>query len=109
MNYPEKTLDFSGHLSSHKSSASSKKTQLSVGLLVDTPIVSKYVYDFVRWAEVHPHIKITHLILHGSTGEKSSALVRLISKIKRRGLYRAAGDVVSRFFFNLILRLERSR
>src|ERR1700720_1173283 len=103
MNYCERPLDY------EKRAAVSKTRQLSVGLLVDTPNVSKNVYDFVRWAEVNPHIKITHLILHRPTGKKSSALVRLISKIKKKGLHRAAGDILSSLLFTLILRIERSR
>jgi hypothetical protein len=106
----EQFSDFCQHQPGHEKCCAVRKTpQLSVGLLVDTLNVSKYVYDFVRWAQAHPDIKITYVILLAPKGRKSNAVVEQVGKIKERGLFRAASDIVSKLLFTLILRIERAR
>src|SRR5262245_18106491 len=52
---------------------------LRIGLLVDSVLVSPYVYDFVEWARSHKNIVITHLILHPRP-ESRFRLVRFLQR-----------------------------
>jgi hypothetical protein len=83
--------------------------QLRVGLLVDSTNVSKYVYDFAKWAQAQSNIRITHLILHQPTGRRSNALNRFVNSTRRLGLCRTIGNILAKVLFVLILKIERVR
>ena len=53
---------------------------LRIGLLVDGPQVSKYDYDFIKWAADSENIAITHLIIHSAhgAGRKKTGLPKLV-------------------------------
>ena len=89
---------------------------LRVGLLVDGPQVSKYDYDFVKWAADRQNIEITHLIIHSAhgAGSKKTLLAKLVRRLddfvgsaRKRGIYSAASDTLSSLLFSLIVKIER--
>lgn len=80
---------------------SSSVPALKIGLLVDSTNVSKYVYDFVKWAQSRPDIvTITHLIVHPDPASPQGAAART-------GFLRAGAGFFSRAVFRIILRIER--
>jgi len=65
---------------------------LRVGLLVDSLMVSQYVYDFAQWAQSRHNIILTHVILHAtpetSSGPRLARFLRnLIHTPSGKGLY----------------------
>ena len=89
---------------------------LRIGLLVDGPQVSKYDYDFIKWAADRQNIEITHLIIHSAHGAESKKtrlpkllrrLVDFVGAARQRGIYSAASDTLSTLLLSLIIRIER--
>jgi hypothetical protein len=81
-------------------------TPLRIGLLVDNLHSSKYVYDFVKWANARPNlINITHLVIHGRPGEprKQLLLRKFIASLVRRGLV----GTLSTVLFYIIIKIEQ--
>ena len=58
---------------------------LKLGLLVDSPFVSKYVYELGQWASHQKDIQITHLIVHEGSSEKN-LLQKFLSSLLHKGL-----------------------
>ena len=89
---------------------------LRIGLLVDGPKVSKYDYDFVKWAADRENIAITHLIIHSAGADsKKTGLPKLVRRLvefggatRRQGLSSAVSDTLSTLLFSLIVKIERS-
>jgi hypothetical protein len=56
-----------------------------IGLLIDSKLASKYIFDLAKWAAVHQNLRITHLIIHAHQGTAEypkSRIVILASAIK---------------------------
>jgi hypothetical protein len=91
--------------------ANTKSTPpLRVGLLLNSVTVSQSLYDFTQWAQSHPNITVTHLILHArpatELGSKLAGFLKsLIQSAKRNGLY----FFVSKLTFCILELLERQR
>ena len=55
---------------------------LRIGLLVDSLTASQSVYDFTQWAQSHPNIAVTHLILQARPAtEPGSKLVNFLTRL----------------------------
>lgn len=74
------------------SSETNSDCVLRVGLLVNSPIVSKYDAEFVRWAAGRDDVEVTHLVIHApvddpraKTTGRPNLLRRFINVIRRRG------------------------
>jgi len=93
---------------------------LRIGLLVDSLIVSHYIYDFVEWAARNPRIAVTHLIVHSpidartEVGSKPGLVQRarrLFRAVVRHGMYSVMSEVLVRcvvaFERRLIARSKR--
>lgn len=77
-------------------------SKLRIGLLVDGPFVSKYVYNFVLWASEQTNIEISHLIIHKDTSEAVSTLGKILKTLKREGLERT----LARMMFRVVVTME---
>jgi hypothetical protein len=87
----------------------SDTTPLRIGLLVDSLHVSKYVFDFVKWANARTNlVAITHLVIHARPeGPRKLLLLRkLITSLTRIGLLETCRKVLSTFSFYIILKIE---
>jgi hypothetical protein len=85
---------------------SSHTPPLKIGLLVDSTNVSKYVYDFVKWAQSRPDIiTITHLIVRPITPPTEQ--VADSSPPAGDGFSQTCADFFSKIMFRVILRIER--
>lgn len=81
------------------------RAKLRIGLLVDRPSASKYVHDFVEWAQAHSNLCITHLVVHAPAPVPRGTFLatRLFRFIAKNGIYAA----LSRISFSFVLTLER--
>jgi hypothetical protein len=87
----------------------SDTTPLRIGLLVDSVHSSKYVCDFVKWANSRANlVAITHLVIHARTGEprKLTFFRKLTTTLARRGLVGTWRKALSTFLYNIIVQLE---
>ncbi len=63
--------------------------RLKVGLLVDDPTcVSRYIHEFVQWANTQSDISLSHCIVHGRKVERRSLVVRIARILREKGIYR---------------------
>lgn len=81
---------------------------LRIGLLVDGLVVSKYVYDFVQWAQSQPNVVVADVILYtgleSGSEPRSGFLSRTIHSMKNNGLSSALADSA----FLLVRKFERA-
>src|SRR5262245_2862746 len=85
--------------------ASGVAPSLRIGLLVESMHASQYVHDFVRWAQSHPRIVVTHLILHPRPKDEAKSRLRGSTRsINTNGPYFFLSD----FVFDVIESLEGS-
>ena len=61
------------------------KRKLKIGLLVDGPLLPKYLYDLVEWSRSTELIQITHLVVQERAPTARSLPVRVLGAI-RKGL-----------------------
>jgi hypothetical protein len=83
---------------------------LRMGLLVDSLHASKYVFDFVKWANERTNsVDITHLIIHARPEESRQLTFfhKLTTSLRRIGLLRTCGETLSRLLFYIILKIEK--
>jgi hypothetical protein len=75
---------------------------LRVGLLLDSPMVGKYVYGLVQWAAEQPDIDISHLLIHPvpSTRSRFQHALRLLAQGR---MY----QLISKIAFKAVVALER--
>jgi hypothetical protein len=73
---------------------------LKIGLLLDSPVSDKYVYELALWAKDQPNISISHLLVHSR--RRDSKRETIASSIFKQAPY----DLVSRILFRLISSLE---
>ena len=86
---------------------SARISRLRIGLLVDSVHVPKYVYEFVKWAQMHDDVlRITHLILHPSKdlsiATPANTLWKLIGSLRSHGIFRTASNAL----YKLIIKIE---
>lgn len=75
-----------------------------IALLVDDVRVSKHVRDLADWAERHPDIELTALIIHPAPQTTQTGFAKFKAIASRQGIYAA----VSRAAFAGLVKLERS-
>ena len=66
-------------MSSHKiGPRENTKAMLKVGLVIDSHLVSKYVYELAEWAQTQDSLLISHLVIrkaqHARHGEVETAI-----------------------------------
>ena len=59
--------------------------KLRIGLIVDSPQVSSYIYDLAEWGQRQPDLIISHLVVQVPS-EKISAIGKLRSLRKQKGI-----------------------
>src|SRR6476660_1638207 len=64
--------------------------KLRIGLLVDSTFGSKYVHDFVRWANAQDGVSVSHLVVHAAP---RSRLAKFRTAARRDGLYFALSEL----------------
>lgn len=81
--------------------------QFRIGVLLDTTNSSKYVYEFIEWAQSQPNLRVTHLILH-PTGRQVSTTTfktlagRVFRSFSKNGVY----GTISKVLFQIIIKVE---
>src|SRR5262249_1915089 len=75
---------------------------LRVGLIVDSPLASKYVHELAAWAHGRSDIRISHLIVQGRPAVRTGKLTKLIGLVRRLGIRKA----VAQLSFRLLTDLE---
>ena len=83
----------------------STSPRLRIGLLVDSERASKYILDFVNWAQTQQDLlTVTHLILHpkGAGADKANILAKLAVALRSGRLYR----VLSNALFHLVVKID---
>ena len=73
---------------------------LNIGLLLDSPISDKYVYELALWAKNQANIRISHLLVH--LYRRDSKQRAIASGIFKQAPY----DLVSKVVFRLITSVE---
>ena len=71
-------------MSFREAQASSEK--LTVGLIVDSELASKYLYQLAEWGQGQENLQITHLIIQKSIYSNQSRFKKLVHEFKTRGL-----------------------
>ena len=59
---------------------------LKIGLIVDSEIVSKYVFDLAKWGQQQEKLKITHLIIQ-KKNENSGNIIGVLNKYFKKDKY----------------------
>jgi hypothetical protein len=84
---------------------------LRVGLLVDEPSASKYVLDFVIWAQANQNIvSVTHLIVHAPGPVPHTdvgSFRRLLTRMKRDGVRAAVVHSLVSLSYKFLVRSEQ--
>jgi hypothetical protein len=79
------------------------KPKFRLGLLLDSPLASKYVIEFIKRSQSHDKMEIAHLLFHPSEPiEGTARLHPLLPSTDRR-----ARSPISDLFFRLIIGIER--
>jgi hypothetical protein len=86
----------------HTMRANADTAKLKIGLIVDTPVVSRYVYELAQWANTQPDLAITHLIIQQLPPRTGTKLYRAIAHIRARGIW----HLLASQSFSLIQRIE---
>src|SRR5689334_336811 len=73
-----------------------------VGLIVDSPLASKYVHHLAAWAHRRDDVCISHLIVQGHPTAQKSRLAKLIGLVRRLGMR----QVVRELSFGQLIALE---
>jgi hypothetical protein len=76
---------------------------LSIGLLVESATVSHYVHDFVVWAQSHPKLAVSHLIILEAQGKPKPN-----EKSSFASIDRGSARALSTLAFRAIERFERA-
>ncbi len=66
---------------------------LKIGLLVDSPEASRWVYEFAQWANQQTDIGVSHLFLHGRADSKIGPLGKFFRSTARNGIFHALSQV----------------
>lgn len=80
----------------------SSGAQLRVGIIVDSPLASKYVHELAAWAHGRSDICISHLIVQGHPVAQKGRLAKLIGLFRRLGV----GKALAALSFRLLTDLE---
>jgi hypothetical protein len=83
---------------------------LQVGLLIDGPLVSKYVYDLAVWAlDNEDGVSVTHLVVHAPlpVAADKSAIRRFLTRMKRRGFVTALSQSLASLSYRAVVRFEQ--
>ena len=59
--------------------------RLKVGLLVDTPLVSQYVYELAKWARANDSLTLSHLIICAAEGTRHRTGQNVSSPFHKNG------------------------
>jgi len=78
---------------------------LKVGLIVDSPNASKYVFDLAKWGQQQKHIRISHLVIQEKARPSTSFLKKGFLLIKKKGFR----EFINSASFLLLTRIERIR
>jgi len=73
---------------------------LKIGLLLDSLVSDKYIYELALWAKDQPNISISHLLVHSR--RRDSKRETIASSIFKQALY----DLASRILFRWITSVE---
>src|SRR5690348_16591549 len=76
-------------------------SKLRIGLLLDNTTVSKYVFEFIKWAQNHQEIEIAATLC--TEPEPQNLLPRQRGSPGARG----RGPLISKFVFGLACAIER--
>ncbi|MBL4783979.1 MAG: hypothetical protein JKY49_00980 [Cohaesibacteraceae bacterium] len=79
------------------------QTALKVGLIVDSRLGSKYIFNLAEWAKQQPDIDFSHLIIQDIPKTEGKFFSKLVQKIRGHGILYIA-NVVG---FKLIDKFER--
>ncbi len=84
----------------------STKQKLKIGLIVDSEIVSKYVYELAEWGQHQESLSISHLIIQQKKEKpRQSKISRVIDAVRTKGIKRIIEIVV----WKLIDKLESAK
>jgi hypothetical protein len=72
--------------SENKKKESNSNRKLRIGLIVDSTIASKYIYEIASWAREHSNLEIGALIIQNIETQSLGALQRGIKSFKKNGL-----------------------
>jgi hypothetical protein len=76
--------------------------RLRIGLLVDSPSVSKYVHELTEWAQSQDCLVVSHLIVQGVRRPPGGRIARIFALWRRLGFAR----VIRELSFKLVTDLE---
>lgn len=79
--------------------------QLKIGLIVDSPFASKYVYELLEWGQTQKNIVISHLIMQDTASSNPSNREMFINALHSLTGGRAS-DLISNISFYLINKCE---
>jgi hypothetical protein len=74
-----------------------KGPKFRIGLVVDSALVSKYVFEFVKWSQAHERLEISHVLV---VSPKSKAAGWHTGSLHNT-------SALSRLLFKLVIRIER--
>lgn len=78
-------------------------TPLSIGLIIDSNITSKYVYELAEWANKQNNINISHLIIQSHTQLHIGKLSKALQSLQKKGFL----HFLSQIAYALILNYEK--
>ncbi|SOC16756.1 glucosamine inositolphosphorylceramide transferase family protein [Thalassospira xiamenensis] len=61
---------------------------LKIAILVDSELVDKNVFDFIKWADSRDNLDISHLIIQNSQIKYVNVIERILDRVKKRGIKR---------------------
>jgi hypothetical protein len=78
-------------------------TPLSIGLIVDSKVTSKYVYELAEWAKDQNILNISHLIIQSYTKPNMGRLHKALQSLINNGFF----SLLSQVIFRIILIFEK--
>lgn len=81
---------------------------IRIGLLVDETPVSKYAYDFAKWALDQPNLIITHLILHSDLANRTVKSTSQPIRLGGLGWLNKFASLPTKIICRSVDRIERS-
>lgn len=83
-------------------SGSSAERKMAIGLIVNSSISSKYLYELSKWGQLQDNLLITHLIIQNTPNTHNSTINKAFSYFKKNGFLHTLGKL----FFVLITKFE---
>ena len=84
--------------------AKTTRPKLRIGVILDSIVVSKYIFEFVKWSQVQEQLELSNLFL---LPPRQEVEISRFQQLSRASKLNRAPSIISKLFFRLIIGIEK--